>query len=87
MVPVWNDIELDLLLLVTICQMLARNFQVRSAEQSCGDFVNQRVLTGADSLLWMYIFFFYKDSRKTEGGTEDGEEKSLDGEWHMWLLR
>lgn len=91
LVLVWNDIELDLLLLVTICQMLAGNFQVRSAEQSCSDFVNQHVHTGADSQLWMYMvfwgFFFYKDSRKTEGGTEDGEEKSLDGEQHMWLLR
>lgn len=75
---VWADIEL--LMHIAICQMLAWILQVASAEQSCGDFVSQCVLKGVDGLLFEDVcLFFYKDNRKAKRGTEDMGEKVLMG--------
>lgn len=80
----WTDTEL--VLHVNTCQMLAGTLQVTSAEQSRGDFVNQRVLKGVDSLLLKvehFLFFFARTTGRHRGLGKEG----LDGNWYMWLLR
>lgn len=81
----WIDTEL--VSHVTTCQTLAGTLQVTSAEQSYGDFVNQRVLKGLDSLLLKVVpslfFFFARTTGRHRGLGKEG----LDGNWYMWLLR
>lgn len=71
----WTTTEL--VLPVTTCQMLAGTLQVTSAEQSRGDFVNQCVLKGVDSVLLKvehFLSFFFL-ARTT--GRHRGLEKKV----------